>query len=276
MKKRFLLTAVALACGSIFFIARADHSHGSGTRHSDGETENADSKNKINLSEQTQIRLAIEVAEIETQEVTGSEDTVIAVPLSSIVTENGKTYVFAQSETDKTQFEKWEVQLGMKSDQFVEALSGVFPGDKLIVSGVDYLTTLGNEDAVDAKNPIVREEDQTFGNGGKQSPDLLAENGDEQITEPAPARTRPETRQTFDRRDTRTQNHNQNDCQNGNFYYYAAPFRSEYREYGNYRGEGGYRSNHGNYFGGGYGGNYGGGYHGGYGGGGYYGGSRCN
>lgn len=69
---------------------------------------------------------------IESREIDGKGEAVTAIPKSSVVEMDGKTYVIAQSEDNAETFERWEITTGASDDQFVEAVTGVFPGDKLV------------------------------------------------------------------------------------------------------------------------------------------------
>ena len=88
---------------------------------------------EITLTESDREGLGITIEMVEMRELPGSDGAVIAIPIDSVLEDNGKTYVVAQSETNEAQFEVWEVTLGVNDERFIEAVSGVFPGDNLVV-----------------------------------------------------------------------------------------------------------------------------------------------
>ncbi len=59
---------------------------------------------------------------------------VTALPVGSIIYENGKTFVLAKNAQNPPQFERWEVSLGQSDGRYVEAVTGVFPGDMILIS----------------------------------------------------------------------------------------------------------------------------------------------
>ncbi|MBL4845871.1 MAG: efflux RND transporter periplasmic adaptor subunit [Planctomycetes bacterium] len=64
------------------------------------------------------------------------KETVIAVPLRAILTLGRARYVFVQR---KDGFDRVELELGRRDARHVEALSGLYPGDQVVVSGVNEL-----------------------------------------------------------------------------------------------------------------------------------------
>ncbi len=82
--------------------------------------------------------------------VTEEADSVVAVPLSAVLGEAGNLFVFAQNDNDGLVYEKRPVVTGVKDDQFVEIIEGVFPSDKVV--------TLGNYQLqyVTSKKPVAK------------------------------------------------------------------------------------------------------------------------
>jgi multidrug efflux pump subunit AcrA (membrane-fusion protein) len=91
-----------------------DHDHESEAEHS-------------NLMEQ----LGFGLAKVEDRLIAGKE--VTAIPVEAVFQQKGTTFVIAEDEDDHHNFTRWEVQLGKSDGQFVEAKSGVFPGDEVVV-----------------------------------------------------------------------------------------------------------------------------------------------
>ncbi len=80
-------------------------------------------------------------AAVEFKEFREGAEAVSAIPKSAIIREDGKTYVYAQPDEESAVFERWEVTLGYGQDaNYVEALTGVFPGDRVATSGLEKLT----------------------------------------------------------------------------------------------------------------------------------------
>lgn len=87
-------------------------------------------------------RANVESAAVEFKEFREGEEAVSAIPKSAIIRENGKTYVLAQPDEKSATFERWEVTLGYSQDaDHIEALTGVFPGDKVATSGFEKFVT---------------------------------------------------------------------------------------------------------------------------------------
>lgn len=72
------------------------------------------------------------LATVENRVINGQE--VTALPLTAIISENGKTTVAARSDADPSKFERWEVTLGRSDGSYIEAVTGVFPGDTIITN----------------------------------------------------------------------------------------------------------------------------------------------
>tara|TARA_R110002096_G_scaffold428258_2_gene639706 strand:- start:11117 stop:11980 length:864 start_codon:yes stop_codon:yes gene_type:complete len=120
-----------------------NHVHGSAA----AKSPQINQSDQITLNQETRDRLGIRLGMVDLREFGNGTDAVIAIPKSSVFQENGKTYVLAQSQNDKSQFERWEVKLGASDSEFVEAVSGVFPGDNIVANGTELLTQSGSETA---------------------------------------------------------------------------------------------------------------------------------
>ncbi|MDF1815708.1 MAG: SPOR domain-containing protein [Verrucomicrobiales bacterium] len=118
----FLCLAVSTA------YAEDDHDHD----HDDHEREHE--HHESNLLEQ----LGFGTVVVEDRNIGGRE--VMALPISAVFHENGKTFVIMEDEKEHEHFNRWEVYLGASDGRFVEAKSGVFPGDEVIVKLRPLLT----------------------------------------------------------------------------------------------------------------------------------------
>ena len=97
----------------------------------------ADSAPRFTAPSSTQV----DFAAVEFKEFREGTEAVSAIPKSAIIREDGKTYVFAQTDPESSVFERWEVTLGYgQDDNYVEALTGVFPGDNVAISGLEKFT----------------------------------------------------------------------------------------------------------------------------------------
>ena len=67
--------------------------------------------------------------------ITAAKRTALSIPLSAVLDDGGKSYVFIQDGKD---YAKKEVTLGLKSDDRVEITDGIKEGDKVVVKG-NYL-----------------------------------------------------------------------------------------------------------------------------------------
>lgn len=145
-----ILFFVALIFGSHSFLVAADdhdgHDH-KGHDHSHEKKESAkgsDSAESFTISDAHRNEIGLDTHVVEMREIAGGTDAVIAVPISSVVEIAGKIYVFAQSGEKENSFERWEITTGANNDQFVEAVTGVFPGDTLVSSGSVSLARIQN------------------------------------------------------------------------------------------------------------------------------------
>ena len=100
----------------------------------------------IIVAEDKQFEIGVEVAEVPMRAFAESDGEVTAIPKGSVFREGTKHFILALSEVRADSFEKWEVTLGASDDFFVEAQTGVFPGDRIVVAGLDSIRRLEESD----------------------------------------------------------------------------------------------------------------------------------
>lgn len=61
----------------------------------------------------------------------------IVIPIDAIINENGKYYVFVQ--TNDSTFEKRDIKVGIKDDKNIEIIEGVKEKEKVVIKGAFYL-----------------------------------------------------------------------------------------------------------------------------------------
>ena len=66
----------------------------------------------------------------------GAKENVIAVPRRAVVPVGSRRYVFVEQGNE---FKRVEVELGRSDAHFVEIIQGIFPGDQVVVSGVNEM-----------------------------------------------------------------------------------------------------------------------------------------
>ena len=161
--KKILLPVAAIAAASIMFALGADehdgHDHSGHSHAHESEatkktvSQKASPSGAIIVTEDKQSELGVEVAEAPMRAFGESVGEVTAIPKGSVFREGKKHFVLALSEGRTDSFEKWEVTLGARDDFFVEAQTGVFPGDRVVVAGLDSIRRL--EEAAPATEPPV-------------------------------------------------------------------------------------------------------------------------
>ena len=92
----------------------------------------------IIVAEDKQFEIGVEVAEVPMRAFAESDGEVTAIPKGSVFREGTKHFILALSEVRADSFEKWEVTLGASDDFFVEAQTGVFPGDRIVVAAREH------------------------------------------------------------------------------------------------------------------------------------------
>jgi len=83
--------------------------------------------------------------------VTDSKQNILLVPLKAVIKDNGNSFVLLKNGKDKPTPQK--VQLGMDDDENVEVVSGLSPGDTIIISSKKY--TLPSENKGNGSNPFM-------------------------------------------------------------------------------------------------------------------------
>jgi multidrug efflux pump subunit AcrA (membrane-fusion protein) len=76
--------------------------------------------------------------------LTGEAENVIAVPHSAVLGDVGQAFVFVQTDEKGLIYERRPVVTGIKDDQYIEIIEGVFPTDKVVTRGnyqLQYVTT---------------------------------------------------------------------------------------------------------------------------------------
>ena len=75
--------------------------------------------------------------------ITAQSESVIAIPKSALLGEQGNHFVFVQNDQDPLSFERRPVVTGIKDDKFIEITEGVLPKDKVVTVGnyqLQYVT----------------------------------------------------------------------------------------------------------------------------------------
>jgi len=70
--------------------------------------------------------------------VVGGGEEVLAVPLETLITTEGETFVFVE---DKGSFRRADVVLGARDDRYVEVKKGLLPGDRVVTDGKQQVYT---------------------------------------------------------------------------------------------------------------------------------------
>lgn len=112
-----------------------NHDH-SGHDHGPADQISGDT---ITLTERDQRAMRLVMESIEMRPLADGRDDVVALPHSSIVDSGDKYFVFIQDESDASKFIRSEVTLGKSDQRYVDALTGVFPGDNVIARGAQQI-----------------------------------------------------------------------------------------------------------------------------------------
>lgn len=147
MRKLLLLLVLSVYAYPVLSGENCGHDHG----HDHDHAENAQLTNQLN-------RMGIKVEMIQDRLIGGKD--VIAMPVGAVVTENGNDYVFIQNEENPMKFDRHEVRLGISDGMYVEAISGVFPGDNVAIRGSRTV----------APQPGLHDGPSISGQGAPQSP----------------------------------------------------------------------------------------------------------
>ncbi|MEC5129463.1 hypothetical protein VSU19_22065 [Verrucomicrobiales bacterium BCK34] len=184
--KKSLLTLSAFFCGAVALTVIADdhdhegHDH-SAHDHSHEEKKSDAESTSFKVSKELREEIGLATHVVEMRELAGKNDEVTAVPRSSIIEQGGKAYVFAQSESDADSFERWEVTLGAGDGQFVDAKTGVFPGDTLVSNNTATLARI--EEGTFARPVAVDQSVATNAPADAKEPQATAQPNREQIAE---------------------------------------------------------------------------------------------
>jgi|GEM_PF-384293 len=76
--------------------------------------------------------------------VTDQAESVVAIPHSAVLGEAGNLFAFVQTDNDGLIYERRAVVTGIKDDQYVEIVEGIFPSDKVVTLGnyqLQYVTS---------------------------------------------------------------------------------------------------------------------------------------
>lgn len=76
--------------------------------------------------------------------VTGHADSVVAIPHSAVLGESGNLFAFVQADEKGLTYERRPVITGIKDDQYIEIIEGIFPTDKVVTLGnyqLQYVTS---------------------------------------------------------------------------------------------------------------------------------------
>ena len=76
--------------------------------------------------------------------VTDQAESVVAIPHGAVLGEAGNLFAFVQTDNDGLIYERRAVVTGIKDDQYVEIVEGVFPSDKVVTLGnyqLQYVTS---------------------------------------------------------------------------------------------------------------------------------------
>jgi len=82
--------------------------------------------------------------------VTDQAESVVAIPHSAVLGEAGNLFAFVQTDKDGLIYERRAVVTGIKDDQYVEIVEGIFPSDKVVTLGnyqLQYVTSKPKADA---------------------------------------------------------------------------------------------------------------------------------
>ena len=71
--------------------------------------------------------------QVEMRVLSGGGEDVVALPRNSVIAQGNDFYVLLQDEADSTKFMRAPVTLGDSDGRYVDALTGIFPGDSVVV-----------------------------------------------------------------------------------------------------------------------------------------------
>lgn len=110
--------------------------------------------------------------------VVSTRDNVLSIPRAAVQGDAADRFVYIKDYDLKNAFVKTNIVLGAQNDQFIEVLSGLFPGDEVVVRGGYSLAFAGKgsvslKEAMDAAHGHPHNED-----GSEMSKEQIAKGGD--------------------------------------------------------------------------------------------------
>lgn len=90
--------------------------------------------------------------------VTDQADSVVAIPHSAVLGEAGNLFAFVQTDKDGLIYERRAVVTGIKDDQYVEIVEGIFPSDKVVTLGNYQLQYVTSKPKAAAGAPVAHDD----------------------------------------------------------------------------------------------------------------------
>jgi multidrug efflux pump subunit AcrA (membrane-fusion protein) len=92
--------------------------------------------------------------------VTDQADSVVAIPHSAVLGENGNFFAFVQTDQEGLTYERRAVVTGIKNDQYVEISEGLFPSEKVVTLGnyqLQYVTSTAKPEVAAESQHLVHD-----------------------------------------------------------------------------------------------------------------------
>jgi len=92
--------------------------------------------------------------------VTDEAESVVAVPQSAVLGENGNFFAFVQTDQEGLTYERRSVVTGIKDDQYVEIIEGIYPTDKVVTLGnyqLQYVTSTAKPELAAESRHLVHD-----------------------------------------------------------------------------------------------------------------------
>ena len=92
--------------------------------------------------------------------VTDQADSVVAIPHSAVLGENGNFFAFVQTDEKGLTYERRSVITGIKDDQYIEIIEGILPTDKVVTLGnyqLQYVTSTAQPEVADESRHLVHD-----------------------------------------------------------------------------------------------------------------------
>jgi cobalt-zinc-cadmium efflux system membrane fusion protein len=93
--------------------------------------------------------------------VTGEADSVVAIPHSAVLGENGNFFAFVQMDEQGLTYERRSVVTGIRNDQYVEIIEGVLPTEKVVTLGnyqLQYVTSTAKPEVAAESAHLVHDQ----------------------------------------------------------------------------------------------------------------------